>query len=120
MKSKASTYSRMNVIARYWWLPAAFFGPFILFCNPSWQVNPTVTAIHALRSGLLGLGLACFLYVLWKVDCRLHLNVRPNRNADRIILVLGILLWLVWFTTCQMILIAREEVTHFDFIPSEQ
>ena len=115
MKSKTSTYGRIPVIARYWWLPTAFLVPFLLFCNPSWHIDLGTTALHALRSGLVGLTLACILYVLWKIDCRLNKNIRPDRNADRIILMLGILLWLAWFMTCQMILIARDEVSHVDF-----
>jgi hypothetical protein len=120
MKSKTWTYGALPVLARYWWLPTAFFGPFLLFLNPAWHIDLVTTVLHALRSGIVGLVLACILYVLWKIDCRLHKNLRPNRNEDTIILMLGMLLWLAWFTTCQMILIARDEVSQVDFSSASQ
>jgi hypothetical protein len=120
MKTRISPFGRKPLIVLYWWFPAAFLGPFLLAFNPAWQINLQTSALNGFRSGAIGLAIACVLYFLWKIDCRLYKNFKPDRSADLIILLLGILLWLVWFSTCQMILIAGDEVSHADFPPNWQ
>jgi hypothetical protein len=115
VKNSSSAFVKTPTALRYWWLFAAFFGPFVLSFYPPWQINASTSAFLALRSGLVGLGIACLVYLLWKIECRLNRAVKPDRNSDRIILLLGILLWLVWFSTCQMILIASDEVNNADY-----
>lgn len=118
MKIRTSPIRRKPTIVFYWWLPVAFLGPFIVAFNPAWHIDLLTTLFHAFRSGLVGLFVACVLYVLWKIDCRINRNFKPDRNTDMIIFMLGTLLWLVWFSTCQMILVARDEVGSADVAQS--
>jgi hypothetical protein len=115
MKPRSTQAGATATLIRFWWLPAAFIGPCLLFLNPAWQINATTTTFNGIRAGLVGLVIACIVYVLWKIDCRLNRNIKPDRGADVIILLFGVMLWFVWFTTCQMILIAGDEVSHADY-----
>jgi len=92
-------------ICKFWWLSAAFLVPFFVYLVLSRE-----SLFVAARSGLIGLIVACIIYVLWKIDYRLTAPTRPDSRADVLIMILGILLWLAWFSTGQMIFIANDEV----------
>lgn len=69
----------------------------------------------ALRSGIVGISLACIVYVLWKLDCRYNHDLKLDRNAKRLVLLLGVMLWTVWFCNCQIVMIASEEAKNFAY-----
>jgi len=108
-------YNRKPAILNYWWLFAAFFGPFALALFLTRHVEVGGAAFLAMRSGLTGLMLASCLYILWKIDCRLNKTIKPDRTVDAIISFMGIFLWSVWFSICQIIFIASEEVNNTDY-----
>jgi hypothetical protein len=66
--------------------------------------------MFTLRAGLIGLMVAFLIYSLWKISARFHGVVLPEKYGDILILLSGILLWIVWFTIAQVILIAYDEL----------
>jgi len=67
--------------------------------------------VASLRAGLLGLGLAVLIYVLWKVSLRIYGIILPEKFSSFLIMCSGLLLWSVWFAVAQVILIAYDELT---------
>jgi hypothetical protein len=94
----------------YWWTYSAF-------------AFAALTAVYALRedllhgfySGLLGLFIAVVIYTLWKIDRRFGKIPKPDRTAENLIAILGIILWLIWMSISQIILIAQDEVKQPDY-----
>jgi hypothetical protein len=105
-----------------WWLLASFFVPFVaalLMSQGSLSKYCQIRSISlvlsivfvSFRSGMLGLTVACLIYVFWKVDFWLGGPCKPDRRGAGLIYVLGVFLWLAWFSLSQMILIAQDEIT---------
>jgi hypothetical protein len=113
--------NKSSIVLKYWWLFASFCGPFfaILFLAHGsivryWQTQSIAVVLAivftAMRSGLVGLLIACLIYILWKLDFWMGKPLKPDRNGAKCISILAMLLWLAWFALSQMIFIASDEV----------
>jgi hypothetical protein len=93
-------------IKKWFWAYSSFLGPlgfYRLIMGNSLYVS--------LRAGLLGLSVAGLIYLLWKVSLRIYGIVLPEKYGDLCILFSALLLWSVWFTVGQIILVAYDELT---------
>jgi len=92
---------------KWFWLYCSGFLPlcfyfFILRASP----------ITSVRAGLVGLLIALFIYLLWKISLRLHGTILPEKYSRFFITFSGVLLWAVWFSMAQVILIAFDELIY--------
>jgi len=96
----------------YWWTYSAFAfaGLTTILKDPHFTNGLKEDLLRAYLAGLLGLFIAFVIYALWKIDRRFGKIPKPDRTAENLIAILGIILWLVWMSVSQIILIAQDEV----------
>ncbi len=111
-KDKLSNKELFQNARTYWWTYSSFaFAGLVTFIKePDFLEFWKADLIRAFDSGLLGLFIAFVIYALWKIDRRFGKIPKPDRVAENLIGVLGVILWLVWMSISQIIMIAEDEV----------
>ena len=69
-----------------------------------------VALFNSICAGILGLSVACYIYLLWKISLRFDRVILLEPYANLVIVAFGILLWTVWFGIGQILITAYGEV----------
>jgi hypothetical protein len=94
---------------RFWWVLASFFLPFVYgFFLRTPQGGPLL--LSAARCGLVGLGVAFIISLLWRIDCCLGPPAVRSTTARVLLYLLGAVLWLIWLVAAHMFLLVYDEV----------
>jgi hypothetical protein len=94
---------------RLWWVLLSFLAPFAcgFFFSPPGGGSLVASAA---RSGLVGLGVAAIIFLLWRLDCSLGRAPQRSSAANALIYLLGAALWLVWLAAAHVFIMAYDEV----------
>jgi len=89
-------------------LIAGFLLPFLLmFLTAHGDIQNRL--FHAMRLGGFGFILALAIFGLGHMDQKLHTTANMDKKSQIVAMLLGMMLWLVWLGTGQIVFIAADE-----------
>ncbi len=108
MKRRAAEREKRETLMHLVWLAAAFFLPLLFVGLSARDDDSSITIYHALRLGVTSFFIALAVLGLGQIDQKFG---RSNYDLRSQILVslLGMMLWLVWVGSGQMVFKAVDE-----------
>ncbi len=111
MINSAPNEQRLRELRRsYWWLPASFCVPCLMLFLGSHEPTWTQRAIEALRGASASTLVAIVIFALGRLDQRLGNRPGSDKKIEFVTVILGIMLWFVWFGATQIMFRASDEI----------